>query len=87
MLFKVHRALLERQSVWFRDRFESPADALAPGWVCHVGALGDQFFVNLALGSVSSSPPYIIEPSNRALILENVSVRDFEAFLSILYPK
>ncbi|KAI0030313.1 hypothetical protein K488DRAFT_87883 [Vararia minispora EC-137] len=87
VVYKVHRSLFERQSAWFRERMQCTADDLLPGWKCHRGPLGDQFFVNHTLGEVSFSPPRIVEGPDGRIRLEDITVPAFNSFLSILYPE
>jgi len=86
MLYNVHRSILSRNSSWFQSRFIKPADYLPPGWECHQSPRGEKIYVNHILHSVSFTRPRVMDKTTGAIILENITVKEFDTFLSILYP-
>ncbi|KAI0315209.1 hypothetical protein OF83DRAFT_372675 [Amylostereum chailletii] len=79
--YKVHRYFFERDSLWFRQRFENAGVASAlndyDSWL--ELAHGEGYF-NLRDGSRT-----IIDP--RIIILQGIKAKEFDTFLSVLYPR
>ncbi|KZV65992.1 hypothetical protein PENSPDRAFT_702426 [Peniophora sp. CONT] len=91
VLFQVHSSVLEHHSGWFRAQLALPEDALPPGWHEARDVPGAPpglgIFAHSESGMVSCSRPTSKDPVSDAIVLDDISVDEFEAFLSVLYPK
>lgn len=90
-MFQVHNSVLERHSTWFRAYLAQPEDALSTGWSeAHdvPGAPeGLSIFVHRERGDVSCTRPSLKNPDLDAIVLDDISADELEAFLSVLYPE
>lgn len=90
-LFVLHRYLFTRNTSWFSSKFHEMNEARPeePEWESISCSDGSVIYVNYQLRQTRTAPP----PKKRpAMALEyyqlnHVTVREFEAFLSVLYPR
>ncbi|VDB91220.1 unnamed protein product [Peniophora sp. CBMAI 1063] len=91
ILFQVHSSVLERHSGWYRAYLSQPEDALPQGWQeaqdVPGAPEGVHIFVHSERRDVSCSRPSCKDSVANAIVLEDVSADELEAFFSVLYPR
>ncbi|KAI0315211.1 hypothetical protein OF83DRAFT_1174040 [Amylostereum chailletii] len=97
VLYKVHRYFFLRDSARFEYLITKSIATkwlppLSPGWVQYRGADGKPVYVNAVSKQTSVERPPCLEsvdfgiPGEQAVALDDVTAKQFDAFLSVLYP-
>ncbi|KZV61931.1 hypothetical protein PENSPDRAFT_692944 [Peniophora sp. CONT] len=91
-LYQLHADILARQSGWFRTyraaQYEGCSDsALPPGWCARPGPFCT-IYVHFEKEVIQFERPgaYTIDEQTGAIIIEYITVEEFDSFLAILYP-
>ncbi|VDB91214.1 unnamed protein product [Peniophora sp. CBMAI 1063] len=91
-LYQLHADVLARQSGWFRayrsQELETDGDdALPPGWEAQPGPFCT-VYVHFEKKKIQFERPsaYTLDAQTGAIVIEDITVRELDAFLAVLYP-
>ena len=89
MLYQLHSDILARQSGWFRAYSAAKHgddQALPSGWRAYPTP-SCTVYVHLGKDKIQFERPSALDERTGAIIIEDLTVEELDAFLAVLYPK